>query len=97
MATTKQENTRRAAKKSARVLLVYLLEQLSEPSTARGLVSLAILAGGWTVEPEHMERWLLISVTVSALMKAVLPDRWFKKPKPKPKTDAVVTKSSDNT
>ncbi len=89
MATTKPGNKRAVSKKTARALLVYLVEQLSEPSTARGLVSLAILAGGWTVEPQHMERWLLAAVTASALMKAVLPDRWFKKKTPKADTEAV--------
>lgn len=60
------------------VMRRVIIMLLAETSTLRGIVVAVIAIGGWQMAPERLDAVAFIAVTVGALMKALLPDRWFK-------------------
>lgn len=54
-------------------LETYLLKQLNEPSTYRGL-TLCLMAGGIQVSPENAELIMTLGLFVAGMIGALVPD-----------------------
>lgn len=52
-----------------------LFARLDETSTIRGVVVLAIMAGGCALSPDDIDSITAVAVAVGAALKAVLPDK----------------------
>ena len=63
-------------------MIAYLIDRLSEPSTLRGFIQALIIGLGATVPEASLEMVVTIAVSISAIMKVMLPDNWRKAPDP---------------
>jgi hypothetical protein len=61
-------------------LVGYLVDRLGESSTIRGVVGVATVILGVTVDRDHLEAYLAATVGLSAALKILLPDRFFDYP-----------------
>lgn len=52
-----------------------LIKHLTEASTIRGIIVLATLIGGWTMQPDQLESVVAAAVALSQVLKIMLPDK----------------------